>query len=115
MFTTVDREIFVVKNFSSITSITKIKQAKYFLQRTIRVRLFTHVFEMALLRYLKRVDGLPDPKGPLTSSISYITSGGSRILKRGGSSAHVTDRKKRAKRARSGGVARGDMSPQEDF
>ena len=24
---------------------------------------------MALLRYLKRVDGLPDPKGPLTSSI----------------------------------------------
>ena len=29
------------------------------------------VFEkMALLRYLKRVDGLQDPKGPLTSSIS---------------------------------------------
>lgn len=26
--------------------------------------------KMALLRYLKRVDGLPDPKGPLTSSIS---------------------------------------------
>ena len=63
-----------------MTSTTKIKQAKYFLRR---VSLFTRVctcqrvqypvlvFEkMALLRYLKRVDGLPDPKGPLTSSIS---------------------------------------------
>ena len=29
--TTVDREIFTVKKFSSITSTTKIKQAKYFL------------------------------------------------------------------------------------
>ena len=30
---TVDWEIFVVKNFSSITSTTKIKQAKYFIRR----------------------------------------------------------------------------------
>ena len=76
---TVDWEIFIVKIFASITSMTKIKQAKHFLRRIIRVSLFTRVrtcqrvecpvlvFEkMALLRYLKRVDGLPDPKGPLT-------------------------------------------------
>ena len=40
---TVDREIFVVKIFLSITSTMKIKQAKYFLQRIIRVSLFTRV------------------------------------------------------------------------
>ena len=34
---TVDREIFVVKKFLPITSTTKIKAAKYFLRRIIRV------------------------------------------------------------------------------
>ena len=42
------------------------------------------------------------------SGIRRHVSGGSRILKRGGSSVHVTERIKHAKRAL-GGVARGHM------
>ena len=40
---TVDREIFVVKKFLSMTSTTKIKQAKYFVRRIIRVS-YSHVY-----------------------------------------------------------------------
>ena len=75
IITTVDREIFGGKNISSVPLTLKIEHAKYFPRRIIRTR---EIFstsnnivckEMALLRYMKPIGSLPDPRGPLSDFI----------------------------------------------
>ena len=67
-----NREKFDVKNFSYLHLETKIYHTKYFYKQLIRKLKF--LVSMALLKYLRNKDGLPDPRGSLSDVIPARTS-----------------------------------------
>ena len=63
-------KISLLKIFRRGPTRTKILYAKYFKRRIIRFTAASCSCEMALLHYMKPIDGLPDPRGSLSSCIS---------------------------------------------